>query len=374
MALGRLCITDFRNLAAVEVHPAGGVNFFQGANGSGKTSLLEAISILGLGRSFRSRKHANIIRHEQNQFLVFAELQQSGEAFRLGLVRDRAGKSQIRLNDRVVRSAAQLALNFPLQVIDSQAFQLLDGGPAERRHFLDWMVFHVKHQFADVWASYTRGLKQRNSLLRADSTQSADLAIWEEPLSDLAEQIDRLRAEVAELFVSAINGYLAGCDFIPAGAVTLDYQRGWKADRPLLAELIENRPREQKLGFTSVGPHKADIKIRFNRHPATEVLSRGQQKALVAAMYMAQLGVFGRANARQCLLLVDDLPAELDERNQGLLCEWIAQLPRTQVFITGIDLTRIMTTWPKQLGADNCKLFHVKQGTVTEKPCDWSNP
>lgn len=368
MPLKRLVLDDFRNLQRVEFRPAARLNFIQGINGSGKTSLLEAISTLAMGRSFRTRKYRNIIRSDQDQFSLFAELVQLGEPERIGVARRRTGKSQFKLSDRPAVSAAQLAEVLPFQVINSQSFLLLEGGPTERRRFLDWMVFHVKQSYRRLWADYARCLKQRNSMLRSGNIRVIDIKVWDDTLSILAEEIDAMRAEVVELYLPELDRYLSQCGFSKSGLLSLEYERGWGVGKPLVDELLGAREREARLGYTTVGPHKADIRIRIDRKDVSELFSRGQQKSLIAAMYMAQLDVFKSRNRRDCILLIDDLPAELDRGNQQMLCRWVAHLDRVQTFITGIDLSPIIETWPAPLSDSECKMFHVKHGQVTEQP------
>lgn len=187
-------------------------------------------------------------------------------------------------------------------------------------------------------------------------------------LSALAKEIDLMRAEVVELYLPHLNAYLEQCGFVSLGSFTLEYERGWAGDSTLVNELAKHYEKEAKLGFTTLGPHKADIKIRLNKKDVAELFSRGQQKSLVAAMYMAQLNVFKSNNKRNSVLLIDDLPAELDYSNQQMLCDWVARLDSVQTFITGIDLSLIIQAWPEPLDDGECKMFHVKHGQVTEQP------
>ena len=367
MPLKRLLLDDFRNLHKVELHPALELNFVEGENGSGKTSILEAISTIAVGRSFRTRKYRNIIHYEKNQFALFAEVLQQQSHFSLGVSRHRSGKSQFKLNGAAISSAGDLAEVLPFQVINSHSFQLLEGGPSERRRFLDWMVFHVKHSYRQLWSDYMRCLKQRNSLLRSDKIDGFGWTIWDSTLSDIAEKIDQLRTEVVAAYLPLLNEYLSRCDFVKEGQLSVDYERGWPKDTMLNDVLYDLREKERKQGFTGAGPHKADIRIRFNRKDVAELFSRGQQKAVITAMYMAQLKVFKNKNNKDCVLLIDDLPAELDHKNQERLCKWIAEQQRVQTFITGIELKPIIDNWPVPLSAEAYKMFHVKHGQVTER-------
>ena len=180
MPLKRLTVTAVRNLHPVTLHPSPRINIISGDNGSGKTSLLEAIHILGLARSFRSTRLQPVIQHGQDACTVFAEMILSnGTACAIGITRSKEADYQIRIDGQTVRSAAQLAETLPLQLINPDSFRLLEGAPKQRRQYLDWGVFHVEHQFLAVWQRKKKSLKQRNSLLRRGRIQRSMLTPWE---------------------------------------------------------------------------------------------------------------------------------------------------------------------------------------------------
>ena len=375
MPITRLVLGDFRNLQQVDLRPGAQVNFVAGANGSGKTSLLEAMSTLAVGRSFRTRKFKNVIAHERREMQLFCEFNQRGISQKLGAIRQRDGNSLFKLNEVPVTSATELAAVLPCQVINSHSFSLLEGGPGERRHFLDWLVFHVKPEFRQLWSEYSRGLKQRNSLLRFDRIPDpAELDIWNQTLAAVGERIDRLRKETLDALLPTARALIGNCGFIADGDFAMVYQPGWDTNHSLLKQLERQLERDLSLGHTSLGPHKADIKFTFNKKPAAEIFSRGQLKSLIAALYVAQMKTYQQFNQLDCLLLIDDLPAELDENNQRRFCGWLAELSNVQIFITGIDLTTTLSFWPAAPDSQISKLFHVKQGQIHEQPYQWSNP
>lgn len=164
MSLGRVTVTAVRNLHPVTLNPSPRINILYGPNGSGKTSLLEAIHLLGLARSFRSQRLSPVIQHEQPACTVFGQvLWNDGRVRNLGVARNRLGELQIRIDGQNVRSAAQLAESLPLQLINPDSFRLLEGAPKVRRQFLDWGVFHVEQRFLPAWHRLQTALRQRNS-------------------------------------------------------------------------------------------------------------------------------------------------------------------------------------------------------------------
>lgn len=376
MPINRLVVEHFRNLHSIDLRLATQINFIVGENGSGKTSILEVLYTLATGRSFRTRKFKNLIAYNSSSFQLFAELTLSNLAHRLGVMRHSDGSSLFKLDDSPVSSAAELAALLPCQVIDSRSFDLLEGGPGERRAFIDWLVFHVKPTFRKVWGEYVRCLRHRNSLLRSDKMPRSEFSIWDKTLADLGEVIDGLRCEVIADFEPVSRFYLSQCNFVEQGELGISYLSGWDNTRPLLAQLEERYQRDVAVGYTSLGPHKADIRFTFNKKPLAELFSRGQQKSVIAAFYLAQLSIFSNKRGEECVLLLDDLPAELDHVNLQRVCDWVTQLKHVQTFVTGIDFEAISRSWPKSIHAsiENYKLFHVKHGQVTEQPCQWSKP
>lgn len=147
MSLTRVSVTAVRNLHPVTLSLPR-INILYGDNGSGKTSVLEAIHLLGLARSFRSARLQPVIQYEEAACTVFGQVMlANGIASNLGISRERQGEFTIRIDGQNARSAAQLAETLPLQLINPDSFRLLEGAPKIRRQFLDWGVFHVEPRF-----------------------------------------------------------------------------------------------------------------------------------------------------------------------------------------------------------------------------------
>lgn len=367
MAIKRLVLSDFRNIARSDIELSPSLNFVSGDNGSGKTSLLEALSTVSLGRSFRTRKYKNLVRYDCKQSTLFAEVEVAGVTHQVGVNRSLQNGSTFKLNGSSIPGPIDLANLVPMQVINSESFNLLSGPPTDRRHFLDWLVFHVKHSFQSDWREYMRCLKQRNAVLRSDIVDTACLDAWDDRLCAVAEKVDDARKGVIEQFISVFNDYCVDFDFVNAGSFTISYRRGWSdGHTSFKSSLKANRIRDEKLGYTSVGPHKSDMVTRFNGKSIGDLFSRGQLKSLVSAMYAAQIHMFSQLNPSNCLLLVDDLPAELDTANLKLVSGWLCKLKNVQIIITGVDLKHLISLWPNHHVAVS-KLFHVKHGEVTEQ-------
>ncbi|WP_049723028.1 DNA replication/repair protein RecF [Gilvimarinus polysaccharolyticus] len=363
MSISRLSIQNLRNVITLDIQPSSDVNLIFGENGSGKTSILESIHVLSLGRSFRGPKIKALINEHCEDMTVFARLIADADSIPLGVTRSRNGDAVFKARGQAVGSLAELAGLLPLQVINADVFLLLEGSPATRRQFLDWLVFHVEPTFFSAWKAAQRCLKQRNSILRRDRIEGSELAVWERELVSVSERIVDMRTRAFNVF-SEVFHQLIG-EFVMVEGLTLSLYRGWEKDKLYADVLADTLERDSRLGFTGAGVHRSDIRIRIKGHAAADVLSRGQQKLLVCAMKITQGVVFAQLTGRHCIFLVDDLPAELDEAHRQLLVDWLDRL-ETQVFITGVEQEQLLQPWREKPNRQ-IKLFHVEQGKISEQ-------
>lgn len=359
MGLIHLDILGFRNLINVNLKPTPcGFNFIYGKNGSGKTSLLEAIHYLSLGRSFRSTITERIIHHSASKMAIFAHMRTHSEQFiPVGIERGCKGEAKIRVNGKDVHSIAELVNLVPVQLINSMCHNLLDAGPAFRRKYLDWCAFYLNNDFLRLWRQFERALKQRNAALRHRLSRK-ELDVWTLELIEHGLQLDQLRREAVEQLIPLIEQALVKLLMTPN--LKMHYQPGWDSTHSYQDALLRSIDRDFQMGHTQIGPHKADLKIVINGAPAKDILSRGQQKLFVCAMITARGTLLkSRVNQRP-IYLIDDLPSELDATSRANLIALLSQ-QEAQVFVTAIEREsgdEILTHCPK-------KLFHVEHGNVT---------
>ena len=358
--LKRLQITYLRNIEQVSLTLSPTVNLFYGENGSGKTSLLEAISLLGLGRSFRSHKIRSLIHHQQAQVTVFGDLHTDTISSAIGLQKTRSGNTLIRVNGETVASAVTLAQQLPLQIINADSFKLVEGLPIQRRRFLDWMVFHVKPEFIDVWQPLQRVIKQRNSALKHDKITRSDLAPWDTKFVQLATEIHRLRSAV---FAEFKEKFLKLQQAFPSVAtdIELKYLPGWNSEVSFEELLYQDFERDKRDGYTHHGPQRAEIKLYASGKPAVDVLSRGQEKSLICALHVIQAQLYKEKTGKTCVFLVDDLLAELDSFHARRLTQWLNDLGG-QVFVTGVTKAALLDAWRIE---GDIAMFHVEQGVIS---------
>jgi len=361
MSLSRLSVTGVRNLQPVTLTPSPRINILHGDNGSGKTSLLEAIHLLGMARSFRSSRLNPVITHEEACCTVFGQVELGDDqSSALGVSRDRSGELRIRINGQSVRSAAELAETLPLQLINPDSFRLLEGAPKLRRQFLDWGVFHVEPRFLKAWQRLQQALRQRNSWLRHGTLDTASQAAWSRELSAASDEIDGYRRAYIQTLKPVFEQTLAS--LLALDGFQLSYYRGWDKDRSLADVLEGSIDRDRAMGHTQAGPQRADLKLRVANHNAAETLSRGQQKLVVCALRIAQGHLVSEAKRGQCIYLVDDLPSELDDQHRLGLCRLLEQLD-CQVFITCVDSNVLQEGWRDDTPVS---MFHVEHGAIAQ--------
>lgn len=349
MGLSTLSVDHLRCIerVALELHP--GHNLIWGDNASGKTSLLEAVFLLGRGRSFRTRSSERLIQHGRERLVVFGRTD-GAHPQGIGVQVSRGAETIAKIDGGFVSSLAELTQVFAVQVIEPGVHRLIEEGGYRRRRWLDWGVFHVEPQFIDTWSVYTRALKQRNAALK---TQPEFADAWDLELIRLGESI----AESRGRFLDALQPFWSQmvANLIDR-EVELHYSRGWAQGVTLSEAFKTSYSRDRQRGITHSGPHRADLAIKLNGKLAREVLSRGQQKMTAIAMILAQLNLLKQVAGVTTTLLLDDPAAELDRMGLKRFAAQVIDL-KTQLVVTALssDLD--------PLGPPD-RSFHVEQGRV----------
>ena len=363
--LAQIRLLSFRNIKQADIDPAQGINLIIGENGSGKTSLLEAIYMLAMGRSFRSRSLKNAVNKEAQRLTVFAR---SLDQTPIGMQYDLASGLQIRLNNAPLKRLSDLALHLPLQFIPANCHQFFELGPKYRRRMVDWGVFHVEHQFNFHWQSYKKVLQQRNAAIKK-LKPIKEIQLWDKYLVEHGTIITEMR----ERYLHALLDFFLPlfyqlCPELDDYEFKLRYLRGWSKDSDFDDYLAENIERDRALGYTRSGAHAADWSLRVNGSDPYEMLSRGQQKLFFLALSMAQILILAdKKKLTSTVLLIDDLSSELDWHHQRTVIKTLRTLP-VQCFISSTN---------EQLSAlideEKEKRFHVKHGVILDKADDAIN-
>ena len=360
MQLTRLVVSGLRNLEPLELTPGPQLNLVVGANGAGKTSLLEAIHLLAYGRSFRGRVRDGLVRTGAEAVEVFAEWVEPGGVRRRAGLRHTGQDWTGRLDGEAVQQLGDLCAALAAICFEPGSHTLVTGGAEARRRYLDWGLFHVEHgegRFHPLWRRYARALKQRNALLK-QRAPGHQLDAWDAELAMAGEHLDQQRREYVERLqprFAALSATLAP----GLGEGGLEYRPGWRRElMPLGDALLLARERDLAAGFTSVGPHRADWRVGHLLRPARETLSRGQAKLTALACLLAQAEDFAALRGHWPVFLLDDLASELDRDHQARLLDRLRG-SGAQVFVTGTDPIPGLpeANWP-------LAVFHVEHGAV----------
>ncbi|MDA3920354.1 MAG: DNA replication/repair protein RecF [Salinisphaera sp.] len=354
MQFDALSIRNFRCMESAELLPAESVNCIIGDNASGKTSVLEAIYILGRGQSFRHSPLHQAIRRGDDSFTVRARISDGASRHRrVGAHHDKRQFS-LKLDDIDNVSRFELVSAAPLQLIDPNVHRLLEQGPQHRRQFLDWGVFHVEPLFFPAWRRYRRALKQRNHALRHRYAKH-DVLAWDGELVKQGELVDACRRRYLDYLTDLLPK--STHRVIGNGQLQLSYTNGWKGTEGLGVALASTLDRDLRAGFTQQGPHRADLHVAISSTKARDWVSRGQQKILTTSLLLCQAQILHLRRGIKPVLLIDDLAAELGESFRQTVAEEIIRIGG-QCFLTFLDESLV----PDAL--TSAQMFHVEHGRV----------
>jgi len=294
----------------------------------------------------------------QDSFQVVCKIDsQSGQQHHIGMERG-SDQWSARHNGEDVSQLSTLTRLLPFVLLDPGSHTLVSGPPDGRRKYMDWGVFHVKHGYLTVWRRFSRTLKQRNAALRQSNRQVVESL--NPILVNMGQKVHLAREQYTQKLTSVLNDNLSVFNRTLDG-VGVRYKKGWAGDS-LEEALSQSFQRDIESGTTGPGPHKADLLLTLDGAPAKERLSRGEQKAMTAAMLMAQAQMICMSGEPPVLML-DDLASELDEKHLNKVLDAGLSLG-VQIWLTG---TRIPGDINKRASTGNasCTVFHVEHGVVS---------
>lgn len=357
----RLRVSGMRRLQDVDLSPGPGLNLITGDNGAGKTTLLEALHLMAHGRSFRGRVRDGLVCEGRDALEIVLDWEDgANQPPRRAGLRHGGSQWEARLDGAPVRQLGDLCAALAVTTFEPDSHALVSGGAESRRRFLDWGMFHVEPGFLDLWRRYQRALRQRNALLKQQAA-SGQLDAWELELSSAGEALTHQRREHLVALQPCLDASLAR--LLPeAGGGQLELSAGWREEAmPLADALYLARARDLASGHTSVGPHRADLRIVLAQLPERTLLSRGQAKALALALLLGQAEQVRAASGRMPAVALDDLASELDRAHQALVLDWLAATG-AQAFITGTEVPAVLC----ETGAET-RRFHVEHGAVAQR-------
>lgn len=328
MSLVKLNIHNLRNIKKLQISPHPKFNLIAGANGSGKTSILEAIYLLGNGRSFRTRETAPLVNYTEESLTVFAELEKQET---LSIQKSKNGITKVQINMQPCVKTSELANLLPCQIFYQDIFQIIDAGPLIRRSILDWGSFYQDQTYSNLLREYRHVVKQRNSLLRQKANRALFVP-WDKLLVDMAVKIDTIRNNYFQKLENSFAEHLAK---LTTTACKISYYKGWdrkKTGKSLIETLDEQFASDLQRQFTHSGAHNADIYFDSAEIKVKQTLSRGQQKIILIALKFAQAALL----PIPCIYLLDDISAELDKQHLTNLLKLI-HTTKGQFFCSSIN-------------------------------------
>jgi DNA replication and repair protein RecF len=356
MQVRTLRVADLRSVAQAELQLGPRVNVILGPNGAGKTSLIEALYLMSRGRSFRTRRAEVLSRRGSPGFSIFAEVNVAGAQHRLGVGHSQ-GAWQVRIDEVDAPRLSSLFEWCAACCFEPGSHDLLTGAREDRRAFVDWGVFHMEPRYAVWWRRYQRALRQRNAALKAEASDT-EIDAWDQELAEAGEPLSSSRLQYLESFTPAwVGAARAWLPELGTGALVVD--RGWQEGRGLAEVLAESRAIDRRRLVTTRGPHRFDWLPTFEAAPDVTHLSRGQAKLTALAAVLAQAGVFEGQRGESAVLLLDDLPSELDEAHQSRLLETVLATGQ-QAIITATHPSQAM-----QSATAEAMMFHVEHGRVS---------
>ena len=363
MWISKLTVQNCRIITQAELRLSPSVNLLVGDNASGKSSVLEALSILARGRSFRTPRIQEVIHRGATDITVSAKLStDNGHHYPIGISKS-SQQTTIRINHADVKQQAELSSHLPLTVIHPNSVELLTGTPQGRRAFIDWIAFYSIPEFNSAWRHYQRALKQRNACLR-DPKHRFALEQWTTQWIQWIPVLHQYRLQAVDNLVNELRTVTDL--FASTGFPQLRLSTGFPQDiavdnlEQIRHFIHSKRELELKQGFTLYGAHRVDLNITLEHVPAVRIASRGQLKLLAVGLLLARSQTLRQLQSSEPygLLAIDDLASELDEQNQQALYNTL-HTTRQQLIMTSTRYDKSLTDFI------DVQMFHVKQGQVT---------
>ena len=337
MPIESLYLEKFRLFDSKKINLSSERSLIVGKNGSGKTTILEAMEILFSGKSFRSTNTSECISHSELFFKIAALGFVNEKELRLETAKSADGRISTKRTaggKKIKSSEAPL-----IQVVLGKHLRMVEGEPELRRDFVNRLMFHVKPETAILNNTYNKALQQRNRSLRKKQPVE-QLNSWTEQVLELGMQLSKEQYDFFQVFKDISVKYIL--DEVKRNQISfledlnLHFISGWDTSKTMRKSFQDSLPKDMALGYTTQGPHRHDFVFSVDKKKASANLSRGQVKLLIILMFLSSYDVINRFSPKESLLLIDDIGSELDEDNLKTLFNIIAK-DKNQVILTAID-------------------------------------
>ena len=324
MSFSKIYLNNFRSFNSSS-YDLGKKNLILGKNGAGKSSFLEAIFFILSKKSFRTSSLNAMINFESSFFKVDAILDEEKFSF----TKD--------LSSSIKSKEGNFKNNFLPLILNNFSLNLLEAPKENRRSFLDYLMFHVEHDYKTNHLKFRKALAQRNRALKKSS--SSELKSWTKVFIELSQKLTKMKLDFIDSFLKSFPAFVDSSSLPKTlqekfKSISITYDKGWKDN--LLEELRESFIKDQARGFTSLGPQTSDLSVKINEQVSGNILSRGEQKLLILLIYLFFVKAFNDLRPNKTIFLLDDLPSELDEKNLELALN-LLQDADCQLFITSLE-------------------------------------
>ncbi len=331
----RLKGENFRNFSSIDLTFNPNFNIIIGDNGSGKTTIIEMLTCLARGKSFRTHLSSPIIQHHQSMCTLFGQMTSDTLSTSVGFQKMHKGKTTLRIGyGNQKPSLYELVTLLPIQLFHPECHDLLNSGPKLRRQFIDWGLFYTNPNFIKIWSRFHASLKQRNAALLQKQSEY-QIQIWNNEIVKIGEMLSVLRADYIKQLTTMAHPLMK--TLIDSRVICFHYDQGWPHHQSLFEALNYSLEKDRQYGYTRVGPHRFDLTMTIKNLFVNTVLSRGEQKRLICALYIAQGQIFKALTKKNCVYLFDDILSELDAHYQKKVLFLLSQLD-AQIFVTVLDL------------------------------------
>ena len=341
MLVKQLKLHNFRNHIDTNVEFCNGINILQGQNGQGKTNLVESLMVAATTKSPRTSKDADMVCFDAEQANVEIIIERKYGNVIVEYVVDKQNGKTFKINHNEIKKISDVFGNLVAVYFSPDELKIVSDSPNERREFMDTEISMLSGTYYNLLQRYTKVLSERNKLLKTERNRSvllAQIEVWDEQLSMLAAPIVKTRkAFVQKLKVPASEAlkYLSkqteslDIEYVGAKGETID-----EIKKEVQAALEYNLEKDIELGYTSIGPHRDDIRFLLSGTDARSFASNGQQRSIVLALKLAEATIFEQELGEPPILVFDDVFSELDARRQAKLYEVISKY---QSIITGTN-------------------------------------
>lgn len=344
MQIERLIVSRFRNIEQLELNPAPGLTIITGANGQGKTSLLEALHVLGTGSSFRSGSDADMVQRGKEGYFLASWYEKGGRSLESSLVYDTmSGRKQFTVNQK--KAAHNHESRISLVCFTPDDLFLVKGLPGKRRAFLDFILTQLSTDYGHSLQQYRSLLKKRNEVIKSGSFSDKIRESVDPVLAEKAARIILARVNMVNILDETIQPLFTDLDSAGDG-VDLKYAVSFpveaarinqsELEKAMLNRLQSDRERETLMRRTLCGPHVDDVNFYFKGQNARIFASQGQQRNLVVSLKIAEVLAFYRIKQIYPVLLLDEVLAELDEDKRAKLLDYLERAP-FQSFLTSVE-------------------------------------